>query len=550
MVSMVGMNTLKNMTIGRRIFLSLGGILLILAIQGLFSMSSLNTANEQFTEIEHNSFPSAVLLGKINTNVGDFSADQLRYVLATDQAEKEGLAEDLEEVEGFIKGYQEAYEPLLATVEEKAIYKVFESKWNEYLAIHHELVQSAATLSSQNPVIQKLFADLDVLFDDMTEDLTKLVQLNEDQAAQAVKKAEASFALTRKVIYLGILFALLIGAVGGLYMKAGASKISGVVKSSVEQLIKLSLALSASTQQASAGAQQNAAIAQQVAAGATQQSRQAEDVSKALAQMSQVVSGIATTSEEVSSATTEASKLAQQTGESTEKISKMAAVVNTTAEQTNLLALNAAIEAARAGEAGRGFAVVADEVRKLADSSSQAVSEVQQIVKEIASNISTTVESISKSSLKIGDVAAGINQQSDAITQIARTMDSIAAVAQQSASGAQQLSASTQQTSAATQQVAAASTDLQQLADRLQKLVGGKIKVSVDTPAPTTPAITRPTPPAFHAVPADERLDAGPPARSAVSIDIITPKESPHHETPLEEHKPANPERHADEPQQ
>ncbi|HSW66757.1 MAG TPA: methyl-accepting chemotaxis protein [Bacillota bacterium] len=464
------MQILKDMTIGRRIFFGLGAVLLILVVQGLFSVRSLNTVNTHITNIEQDQLPSAIVLGRINTNIADLSSDQLRLSQTNDPQEQASIEADIEEVHSVIQSDQAKYESYATTTQETQKYNNFKSHLAQFLQLHENITSLLKVHKNQEAI--KLFADMDAQFDEISTLLNQLINLNEQSAATASQVVDNNFATTRKVIYIGILLAMFLAIVAGLYMKLGANQISGVVKNSVEQLIKLSLALSASTQQASAGAQQNAAIAQQLAAGATQQSKQAEEISKALAHMSQTISQMATASQEVNASTIQASKVAQQTGESTEKIGKMAEVVTTTAEQTNLLALNAAIEAARAGEAGRGFAVVADEVRKLADSSSKAADEVQHIIKEISNNISVTVEGIGKSSIKIGDVATGISGQASAITQIAKTMDSIAAVAQQSAAGAQQLSAATQQTSAATQQVAAASVDLQRLADGLRKLVG------------------------------------------------------------------------------
>ncbi|MCI7521867.1 MAG: methyl-accepting chemotaxis protein [Roseburia hominis] len=64
-------------------------------------------------------------------------------------------------------------------------------------------------------------------------------------------------------------------------------------------------------------------------------------------------------------------------------IGQMASVISGIAEQINLLSLNASIEAARAGEQGKGFAVVASEIGNLANSTSDAVGNIQQIIEKV-----------------------------------------------------------------------------------------------------------------------------------------------------------------------
>lgn len=75
-----------------------------------------------------------------------------------------------------------------------------------------------------------------------------------------------------------------------------------------------------------------------------------------------------------------------------EEIKELSNTILQITSQTNLLALNAAIEAARVGEAGRGFAVVANEIGVLAESSKNAVSQINTITHNVSAAVLSVVQ--------------------------------------------------------------------------------------------------------------------------------------------------------------
>jgi len=137
------------------------------------------------------------------------------------------------------------------------------------------------------------------------------------------------------------------------------------------------------------------------------------------------------------------------------------------AEQTNLLALNASIEASRAGEYGRGFTVVATEIRKLAESSKQAVQNINNILKSFVIEIDELVNGIEKqykildaenSSIKmlskqtentvetVKNVAAllielidRLNSETKSVNEISDHIESLAAIAEENSASSQEV---------------------------------------------------------------------------------------------------------------
>lgn len=107
-----------------------------------------------------------------------------------------------------------------------------------------------------------------------------------------------------------------------------------------------------------------------------------------------------------------------EVGKASSEITNITEIIGNIADQTALLSLNASIEAARAGEAGRGFSVVATEIGQLANTSADAVHNIEGLIGQINSLVGDTVKQTKES-------VENINHSSNLVGDTLRTFDSI-----------------------------------------------------------------------------------------------------------------------------
>lgn len=107
-----------------------------------------------------------------------------------------------------------------------------------------------------------------------------------------------------------------------------------------------------------------------------------------------------------------------EVGKASVEITNITEIIGNIADQTSLLSLNASIEAARAGEAGRGFAVVATEIGQLANTSADAVHNIEGLISQINSLVGDTVKQTNES-------VKNIDNSSSLVGDTLRTFDAI-----------------------------------------------------------------------------------------------------------------------------
>jgi CHASE3 domain sensor protein len=256
--------------------------------------------------------------------------------------------------------------------------------------------------------------------------------------------------------------------------------------------------LTATTQQASGVAEEEAAI-QQTSTTADEVRQTAQLTTEKAQAMASVVQQTAEISHEGRQAVDESIRSTQQArvrmeaiaerilvlSEQAQTIGEIVVTVNALAEQSNLLAVNAGIEAAKAGEAGKGFAVVATEVKALAEQSKQATGQIREILSDIQRATQAAVMA-AEQGVKASESGEEItNEAGEAIRQLAERLNQSSEAAQQILVSSQQQMAgmdqvalamgSIQETSAqnmaSTRQVEQAARDINELSGRLTDLV-------------------------------------------------------------------------------
>ncbi|UUX94863.1 methyl-accepting chemotaxis protein [Aquabacterium sp. J223] len=512
------MNSLDKLKIGTRLTLGFGLVLALLLAVGGAGIWQTARVNQGAHELGNNWLPSVVVLADMGLVITDARRASLRHALHDDaEGKKAQEASFNHSIDVKLKADFERYEALIATEEERALYRDARSAIDRWLAadrkLHavssggeanvaqaHALVAgetSAAFLAAQTAMRKSL--DYNV----------RLAEVETRRARDTYDSARGlSFALMGVAVALGVACAVFITrSITGPLRRAvqvvdtvargdltthldpqGRNELADLLRS----LATMTRQLAATVGQVRQSSEQVASASTQIATGNADLSQRTEEQASNLEQTAASMEELQSTVQQNAATARQADRMAHEAagaageggrvvGEvvttmqaiagSSKKMADIIGVIDGIAFQTNILALNAAVEAARAGEQGRGFAVVASEVRSLAQRSAEAAREVKALIGDSVVQVETgtrlvglagermqgIVDQVQRVSQFIGEISGATQEQSGGIGQVS---DAVA-----------QLDQVTQQNAALVEQSAAAADSLRQQAQRLNEAV-------------------------------------------------------------------------------
>jgi methyl-accepting chemotaxis protein len=403
---------MKNMLIPLKILVVFVPVLLALVASGAIALLQMQALKQVGEEIESNWLPSVEAAGRLNTAMGDFRNVEAEFLLAADEAGRQGAIDQLGEIEKVIADVRGSYEPLIVSPEEKRIYDAFAGDWSKYVAEDDEL-RTLAVQGDPAFAIARFVGDYGTLFDRASASVDQLVLLNDEGATAATVRADRLFQdgliSVIATIVIGLTFA---GVLGWLLARSIAPPIASVT-AALATMAKGNLAVTQLDSQRRDEVGQIAAAARTLREGLAEaekmraeqlkdQQRQLERARAIEATIAVFERGATAIVETVASASTELQSTANAMLGAADKTNAQSAAVASASEQTasNVQSVAAATEELTSSiheierqisESGK---LVGEAVQRATETSAQviALTEASRKIEEVVEIISTIAD--------------------------------------------------------------------------------------------------------------------------------------------------------------
>jgi methyl-accepting chemotaxis protein len=518
---------LKNLSTGKRLALSFGGVLFLLVVLAS-SGFWMGLKRGEMIETLGGNMERSVWASEMRASVDGIEIELAKQGSASSSSERQTSAESVAKLKAAYQDLDRKLDAAVTSGESKTQMKVMDAAKTKAFAMIDRMqalgaagrTQEAATLlSAEGKSFEEWMAAVD--------------RFSEIQNEHSTARMQGLRALDGNATFISLvvtLTALVLGTGMAVVISRSITAPLSDFQSALERLGKGDFTIQVATETKDEFGQMGLALngacaslrdafgqfkgnAMQVASGSTELSAASEQMATASNEISHASEQQRDALEQVASAMTQLSASIEQVSQhvrssrgqveraehavdegatagsaSTEAMDsireantqmiKAVTVIQEIARQTNLLSLNAAIEAAKAGAQGKGFAVVAEEVRKLAERSGLAA-------REIADLITRTNEAVQDGVGRVQDTVRVLDSIRESTTVIARmTKEMETATTEQSLTSHEvnkqldkvnsqvaQNSAATTQMSASIQEVNRTATDLAEASEHLRHAI-------------------------------------------------------------------------------
>jgi methyl-accepting chemotaxis protein len=229
-------------SIGGKVTIAFGAVLVIAVGLGLFSIERLGAVNSAAIDVRDNWLPSTSLIGQLASAVEQYRILESVYLLSSldpdTRKKNEGMMRDQQ---GLIQKMRNDYEPLVTPGEERALIDEFDKQWVQYMGVHNELVGLARKNDAQ--AAAEFFTGRERDFFSATlKSLTDDMQLNLVGGKKAADHGAAIYELARYLIAGAIFVAAILCTVAALLIIGNVSRPISAMTEAMRRLAKRDMA--------------------------------------------------------------------------------------------------------------------------------------------------------------------------------------------------------------------------------------------------------------------------------------------------------------------
>jgi methyl-accepting chemotaxis protein len=184
-------------------------MLVAMSAMGALNIRQMYAINSSTVDIVSNWLPSVQTLGEVRAATITYRAIVRSHLLATNEAGKQAQEELLAKWTDILNKARKAYEPMITTAEERALYDEFSASWAEYI----DGAKQVLLLSRKNEdnEARALHAKASLAGVKADETLQKDVLLNSKGADAAGMRAAESFDAAIKMVLASLVLAMIVG---------------------------------------------------------------------------------------------------------------------------------------------------------------------------------------------------------------------------------------------------------------------------------------------------------------------------------------------------